>query len=482
MSVGNVDYSATLSERRRARRETGSAGSDQWEETLRLQASEHAFPQLNPDQGAAAHGSDITRSIPGRRSGKPAHDVNRGGRSRSPRSEGRWGVPRQVDGEGDGMNAPAGCVHPGFGPRWRLRGVGGGGDGGRFPDPELHDGTRRVPRDVVTTHWLSRITICGPEVEPHHTEGRHTPPARDFAQRPGPSRRLSGLDGSCCPHLAGVEGVLGQGISLSPFHLPNLIAPSPPYPFTQIPSQFAANYSPPTKEKRVRFPAGSLQGFSHVEWRRTVLLVCEFSRGDPFPPAFAFQRCSIITSLHPHRLSRPRPTEYVGEFERCLAGEVFSADIGVIWRDRIDEMKWRGKQEIHGENPWSPATSASFPHMRKSDLVSVDGKAAKNEICRSGDQEGGSKRRGRGLHLEQPRGRGGVVDRLLASHQGEPGSIPDGFAPGSSHVGITASRRVFLRISCFPAPPFRRCSMPTSLHPHRLSRPRCQEPPKSEIN
>ncbi|KAJ8867437.1 hypothetical protein PR048_031239 [Dryococelus australis] len=33
-------------------------------------------------------------------------------------------------------------------------------------------------------------------------------------------------------------------------------------------------------------------------------------------------------------------------------------------------------------------------------------------------------------------GHGGVVVRLLASHQGEPGSNPGGVAPGSSHVGI----------------------------------------------
>ncbi|KAJ8882524.1 hypothetical protein PR048_014335 [Dryococelus australis] len=51
------------------------------------------------------------------------------------------------------------------------------------------------------------------------------------------------------------------------------------------------------------------------------------------------------------------------------------------------------------------------------------------------------------------RKRGGVVVRLLASHLGEPGSIPSGVALGSSHVGIvpsdTAGRRVFSEISYF---------------------------------
>ncbi|KAJ8891471.1 hypothetical protein PR048_003999 [Dryococelus australis] len=72
------------------------------------------------------------------------------------------------------------------------------------------------------------------------------------------------------------------------------------------------------------------------------------------------------------------------------------------------------------------------------------------------------------------RGRGGVMVRLLASYQSEPGSIPDGVARGFSHVVIvpdhTAVQRVFSGISHFPRPSFRHCSIITSLH--RLSRPR----------
>ncbi|KAJ8886198.1 hypothetical protein PR048_012407 [Dryococelus australis] len=53
-------------------------------------------------------------------------------------------------------------------------------------------------------------------------------------------------------------------------------------------------------------------------------------------------------------------------------------------------------------------------------------------------------------------GRGVMVDRLLVSHQGEPGSIPGGVALGFSHVGIVpedaASRRAFSGISHFPRP------------------------------
>ncbi|KAJ8877974.1 hypothetical protein PR048_022437 [Dryococelus australis] len=49
-----------------------------------------------------------------------------------------------------------------------------------------------------------------------------------------------------------------------------------------------------------------------------------------------------------------------------------------------------------------------------------------------------------------------IVVRLLASHVGEPGSIPGWVAPGFSHVGIVpdddTDRRVFLGISRFPRP------------------------------
>ncbi|KAJ8867072.1 hypothetical protein PR048_032934 [Dryococelus australis] len=70
-------------------------------------------------------------------------------------------------------------------------------------------------------------------------------------------------------------------------------------------------------------------------------------------------------------------------------------------------------------------------------------------------------------------GRSGVMVRLLASHLGEPRSIPGGVARGSSHAGIVqgnvAGRRVFSGISRFPTLAFLRCSILTSLHPHQLS-------------
>ncbi|KAJ8866214.1 hypothetical protein PR048_032057 [Dryococelus australis] len=66
------------------------------------------------------------------------------------------------------------------------------------------------------------------------------------------------------------------------------------------------------------------------------------------------------------------------------------------------------------------------------------------------------------------RGRGGVVARLLATHPGELGSIPDVIAPGCLQVGIVpddaAVRRVFPGVSRFPHP-----CIPALLHTHLAS-------------
>ncbi|KAJ8869841.1 hypothetical protein PR048_028850 [Dryococelus australis] len=64
------------------------------------------------------------------------------------------------------------------------------------------------------------------------------------------------------------------------------------------------------------------------------------------------------------------------------------------------------------------------------------------------------------------------------------GSFTGGVAPGCPRVGIApddaAGRRGFSRGSpVSPVLSFLRCSVLASLFPHRLSRPRCQEPPKS---
>ncbi|KAJ8880157.1 hypothetical protein PR048_016622 [Dryococelus australis] len=50
----------------------------------------------------------------------------------------------------------------------------------------------------------------------------------------------------------------------------------------------------------------SIPGEVVYESCRTMPLVSGFSRGSPVSPALSFRRCSILASLHPHRLSRSR--------------------------------------------------------------------------------------------------------------------------------------------------------------------------------
>ncbi|KAJ8869934.1 hypothetical protein PR048_028945 [Dryococelus australis] len=75
--------------------------------------------------------------------------------------------------------------------------------------------------------------------------------------------------------------------------------------FLAIPSQWL-EYSPLTKANLVRLPAGSPPDFHMWDSCRTIPLVGGLSRGSPDSLALAFRRCSIITSPHPHRLSRPQ--------------------------------------------------------------------------------------------------------------------------------------------------------------------------------
>ncbi|KAJ8869364.1 hypothetical protein PR048_030939 [Dryococelus australis] len=64
--------------------------------------------------------------------------------------------------------------------------------------------------------------------------------------------------------------------------------------------------STPTKANRIQSPAGSLPEFRMWKSCRTMPLVGGFSRGSPVFPELAFRPCSILTSFHLHRLSRPQ--------------------------------------------------------------------------------------------------------------------------------------------------------------------------------
>ncbi|KAJ8894732.1 hypothetical protein PR048_000039 [Dryococelus australis] len=61
--------------------------------------------------------------------------------------------------------------------------------------------------------------------------------------------------------------------------------------------------SPPIRANRVQSLAVSLPDFRNRESYPTIPLVGGFSRGSAVSPTLSFRRCSILTSLHPHRLS-----------------------------------------------------------------------------------------------------------------------------------------------------------------------------------
>ncbi|KAJ8868395.1 hypothetical protein PR048_029911 [Dryococelus australis] len=60
------------------------------------------------------------------------------------------------------------------------------------------------------------------------------------------------------------------------------------------------------KANWVRFPVGPPSDIRVWESCRTMPLVGRFSRGSPVSPAPSYRRCPMLTSIHPHPLSRPR--------------------------------------------------------------------------------------------------------------------------------------------------------------------------------
>ncbi|KAJ8878397.1 hypothetical protein PR048_018975 [Dryococelus australis] len=75
----------------------------------------------------------------------------------------------------------------------------------------------------------------------------------------------------------------------------------------------------------------------------------------------------------------------------------------------------------------------------------------------------------------ESRASGGIVARELASHHGDSDSIPAGFAPGFSYVGIVlddvACRRVFSGYSRFPRPCIPACPVMTGTYGSQLESP-----------
>ncbi|KAJ8873228.1 hypothetical protein PR048_026861 [Dryococelus australis] len=115
--------------------------------------------------------------------------------------------------------------------------------------------------------------------------------------------------------------------------------------------------SPPSKANRVQFPAGPLLEFCKWGSCRTMPLVSGFSRRSLICPVFAFWSYSILTSLHPHRLSRPRclePCQTLHSLTRCI---------------RVNRGKYGASPECKGgetgDPRGKPLTGGIVPHNLK---------------------------------------------------------------------------------------------------------------------
>ncbi|KAJ8872134.1 hypothetical protein PR048_025736 [Dryococelus australis] len=264
--------------------------------------------------------------------------------------------------------------------------------------------------------------------------------------------------------------------------------------------------SPPTMTSRVHSPAGSLPYFHMWDSCHTMPLGDGFSRGSPVPSALSFRRCSILTSCNRHQLTdyvvKSRPKSFIHSqvfIPNCdtrLISDVTSASM----RSRRLFPTWFIKcaDMFHYPVPGTlhvPGSSAvlldrlSFARIR---LTMTRSSEQRNE-CNLRSLLMLMRRHFLGSHeytdwilqclrlervatiylafvplttrtlfLSTHWGRGGLVVRLLASHQGEPGSIRI-FASGNRAGRCCWLARFLCGSLVFPAPSFRRCSILTSL-------------------
>ncbi|KAJ8866577.1 hypothetical protein PR048_032436 [Dryococelus australis] len=84
--------------------------------------------------------------------------------------------------------------------------------------------------------------------------------------------------------------------------------------------------------------------------------------------------------------------------------------------------------------------------------IAVLDSTGRERACSGDDVNYRCVRTGVTVHSKKYRGRDGVVVRLLALYQGEPGSISSLVAPGFSHVGVVSKDVTDWRISSFPRP------------------------------
>ncbi|KAJ8870657.1 hypothetical protein PR048_029680 [Dryococelus australis] len=97
--------------------------------------------------------------------------------------------------------------------------------------------------------------------------------------------------------------------------------------------------SHPTKAIRLRFPAGSPSDFGTSDSSWTMMLVGGFSQGSSFSLALAFRRCSILNSLHPHRISRPRCSEPPKKLSTPFGKYLHVCVTFAIGRDMLNSLR-----------------------------------------------------------------------------------------------------------------------------------------------
>ncbi|KAJ8883926.1 hypothetical protein PR048_015781 [Dryococelus australis] len=209
-------------------------------------------------------------------------------------------------------------------------------------------------------------------------------------------------------------------------------------------------------------PSWVTADFRNWESCRTMPLICMFSRRSPVYPALTFWRCSILTPISPSpalktslsratKISQPRGLVCPTHFKKPAIRSKSCARRVSLWIGATPALVARGavkyvaaasSRKGSKSNNSGKDTDSNFPpsrypasaHARL--LANGAGERWPGEYC------GGS--------LVTGPGHGGVVVRLLASHQGEPGSIPGGVTHGNRSGGCRWSAGFLVNL---PLPP-----------------------------
>ncbi|KAJ8889203.1 hypothetical protein PR048_008701 [Dryococelus australis] len=196
-----------------------------------------------------------------------------------------------------------------------------GGNSGR----KICDCEHRFSKGVTgrLNYWTGYVTVFRTGRDKGHVADKATLPRQWAAMLFSGNKRFKSHQSSCGSQLAGcgdiascgAEKDIGEGDGrrweITRRWRTSFETKLNPYmPDDQDPRNNGAavaewlDCSPPTKANRAQSLAGPLLDFRKWESCRTMPLVGGFSQGVPVSRTPAFRRCSILTSLHPHWLSR----------------------------------------------------------------------------------------------------------------------------------------------------------------------------------